>query len=194
MGLEILFAYKGMKDFARYMSSQNMATQAVDIVGSADDPDLETTGTAQCIVDGTFVASLAAAALVDLSDAAVALPIEYPLANRADGPQPLAGKVVADNGQFYLLITTNALGDNSGTFVRWAHDSLTAEDDAAPTLKVPYYSPDELTIGLLLYDNDDAAGDLTIGTTNLDADADATFYQLIGPNLLPHIDNFEKPV
>jgi hypothetical protein len=189
--LETLFSHKAGRDFARYMSSQNMATQAVDIVGSADDPDLQTTGTAQCIVDGTFVASLTAAALVDLSDADVALPIQYPLANRSDGPQPLAGKVIADNGQFYLLITTNATGGDAGTFVRWAHNSLTAADDVAPTLKIPYYSPDELTIAILLFDNDDASGNLTIGTTNLDYDADATFYQLVGPSLLPAVDMWE---
>jgi hypothetical protein len=178
-----------MQDFARYLTSQNNATQAVDVVGSADDVDLETTGGAQCVVDGALVTALSGAALIDCSLAAVALPIEYPLANRADGPQPLAGKIVADNGQFYILITTKAAGGNSGTFLRWAHDSLTAADNVAPSLKVPYYSPDELTIGLLLYDNDSVGGAFTIGTTAWDYDVDATFYQLIGPTLLPHYDN-----
>ena len=192
MGLETLFAYKGMKDFARYMSSQNMATQAVAAKGAGTNPHFQSTGTAQCIVDGTFVASLTAITTLDMSDAAVALPLQYPLVHRADGPQPLAGKVIADNGQFYILVTTKAAGGDSASYARWAHDNKTAEDDAAPTLKVPYYGPDELTIGLILYDNDGTSGAFTIGTTNV-VGADDTYYQLIGPNLLPHIDNFEKP-
>jgi len=191
MGIETLFGYRAMKDFARYMSSQNMATQAIVVKGSADNVAFASTGTAQCIVDGAFVASLTAITTLDLSDAAVALPILPPLARRVDGPQPLAGKVVADNGRFYLLITTKAAGGDSASYCRWAHDSLTAEDAAAATLRVPYYGPDELTIALVAYSNDALTAAYTVGASLLDHDADATIYQLIGPSLLPHVENMD---
>jgi hypothetical protein len=142
------------------------------------------TGTAQAVIDGAFVASLAAQTSIDMSDAAIAEPIiQFP-----GEPVALAGKVVADNGQFYLLFTTEADGT---PHIYWAHDDITAEDNAAPTLKIPYYSPDELTIALLLWDNDALSGDLTIGTSNLDT-ADDTFYVLTGPSLLPHLDNIDR--
>jgi hypothetical protein len=172
-----------MKDIMNYMSSNNVATQVVDQKsGDNAGPDLMTTGTAQCIVNGAFVASLADAATIDLSEDDVALD-----ATRQEGGAALAGLILADNAQLYMLITTNAAGDNDGTFVRAAGYHV----DDVPTLKIPYYNVDELTIGILLFDNNAGTRAHTIGTTNL-YDADCTFYQLIGPNLLPHVDNFDK--
>ena len=183
MPISDLYNYRPMKDFADYMSSQNMATQAFGVDGGADNKDLDADGGAPCVVNGAFVAALAAMGNIDMSDEAVAEPIAQ------FGSVALAGKVVADNGQFYLLLTTEADGT---PHVYWAHNSVTAEDDAAPTLKIPYYDPDELTIGICKYDNDSVAGAFTIGTTAFDHDADAVFYQLIGPSLLPHLDNMDK--
>jgi hypothetical protein len=172
-----------MKDIMNYMSSNNVATQVVDQKDSNNaGPNLMTTGTAQCVVNGAFVASLAAAADIDLSDDAVALDATTP-----EGGLALAGRALVDQSQLYMLITTNAAGDNDGTFVRAAGYDV----DSSPTLKIPYYNVDELTIGLLLFINNAGTRTHTIGTTNL-YDADCTFYQLIGPNLLPHVDNFDK--
>ena len=190
MGIETLYSHRHVRDFARYMTSQNNATQAVAAKGAGTNPHFQSTGGAQCIIDGTLVTALTAITTLDMSNAAVALPIEYPLANRADGPQPLAGKVVADDGQFYLLVTSGVDGGDGDSYAYWAHDNLTAEDDAAPTLAVPYYSPAQLTIGLILYDNDGTSGAFTIGTTNVVANDD-TYYQLIGPNLLPAPTNWK---
>ncbi|MHC4643813.1 MAG: hypothetical protein ACYS32_19395 [Planctomycetota bacterium] len=166
-----------------------MATQAVAAKNAGSDPDFKTTGTAQCVVAGTFVASLAAQATIDMSDADVAEPLDARLSGSNGLASALAGKIVADNGQFYLLVTT----ESDGTpHVYWAHSNVTAEDDAAPTLKVPYYpAATELAIGLILYDNDGTAGAFTIGTTNVVA-ADDTYYQLTGPSLIPHVDFWDK--
>jgi hypothetical protein len=184
MGIETLFSHKAMRDLALYAASNNMATQAVAIKSSGASPDFKTTGTAQCVVGGTFVASLSAQATIDMSDADVAEPLAGGL-----GVSALAGKVVADNGQFYLLFTT----ESDGTpHVYWAHNSATAADDVAPTLKVPYYpAATELAIALCLWDNDALSGNLTVGTSNLDT-ADDTFYQLTGPSLVPHVDNWDQ--
>jgi len=187
MGIETLFSHKAMRDLARYLSSHNSATQAGDIKSDGG-TDYKTTGTAQCVVDGAFVASLAAQATIDLTSADVCAPLAGNIDGNTGAPSPLTGKVVADNGQFYMLLTTEADGT---PHVYWAHDNLVAEDDAAPTLKIPYYSPDELTIALCLYDNDDLGAAMTIGTSIVSVDDD-TWYQLIGPSLLPHVDNFDK--
>jgi hypothetical protein len=186
MGIETLFNYRPTRDLLRYLSSQNTATQAVRVKSAADNVAFDSLGAAQCVVDGTFVVALAAQSTIDMSDEAVAMPITQ---FNAEFDYPLAGKVVADNGQFYLLFTTEADGT---PHVYWAHDALVAEDNAAPTLKIPYYSPDELTIGICKYDNDSVGGAFTIGTTAFDHDADAVFYQLIGPSLLPHVENIDR--
>ena len=188
MGIETLFSHKAMRDLARYLSSSNSASQAVAAKAAGSDPDFKTTGTAQAVIDGAFVASLTAQATIDMSDAAVAEPLAGNITGNTGAPSPLAAKIVADNGQFYLLVTSEADGT---PHVYWAHTNLVAADDVAPTLKVPYYSPDECVIGLILYDNDGTAGAFTIGTTNVVA-ADDTYYQLIGPSLLPHVDNWDK--
>jgi hypothetical protein len=184
MGIETLFNYRPTKDLLRYLSSQNMADQTVAIHTSGSSPLMKWTGTAQAVVAGTFVASLAAQTSIDMSDAAIAMPIT----NFPGEDVALAGKVVADNGRFYLLFTTEADGT---PHIYWAHDDLVAEDAGAPTLKIPYYSPDELTIALLLWSNDALTGDLTIGSSNLDT-ADDTFYVLTGPSLLPDIENIDR--
>jgi hypothetical protein len=183
MGIQKLFSHKAMRDFSRYMASFNTATQALAAKTAGSDPDLKTTGTGACVVDGAFVASLAAQATIDLSSTTVCHALVSPLTAGA-----LAGKVIADNGQFYLLVTTEADGT---PHVYWAHNSATAADDVAPTWKCPYYSPDQLSIGVFKYDNDAAAGNHTIGTTNIAA-ADDDYYQLIGPSILPHLDNMDK--
>ena len=188
MGIETLFSHKAMRDLARYLSSSNSSSQVAAIKTAGSDPDFKFTGTAQCVVDGAFVASLTAAATIDMSDAAVAEPLAGNITGTTGAPSPLAAKSVADNGQFYLLFTVEADGT---PHVYWAHNNLTAADDVAPTLKIPYYSPDELTIALCLWDNDAVAGALVIGTTSLET-ADDTFYQLLGPSLLPHVDNWDK--
>jgi hypothetical protein len=50
-----------------------------------------------------------------------------------------------------------------------------------------------LTIALIAYSNDALTAAFTFGTSVFDHDADATIYQLIGPSLLPHVDNMEQP-
>jgi hypothetical protein len=184
MSYESLFSHRSMKDIMNYMSSNNVATQVVDQKGGDNaDPDFMTTGTAQCIVNGAFVASLADAATIDMSDDAVALD-----ATTREGGLALAGRSLADTEELWLLFTTNAAGDTDGTFVRAASAVGVA---VTPTLKIPFYNVDELTIGLCLFDNNGGTRAHIFGTTNL-YDADCTFYQLIGPNLLPHVDNFDK--
>lgn len=187
MSLETLFSHKAMRNLARYMSSNNVATQTCN-AKSDGGTDYKWTGTAQCVVDGTFVASLAAAATISLSAAATTIALSNKLEG-ANGSESLhAGKVIADNGQFYQLLTAQADGTPK---VYWAHDNVTAEDDAAPTLKIPYYSPDELPVGIVLMDNDDLGAAMTIGTSILSVDDD-TWYQLIGPALMPHIDFWDQ--
>ncbi len=178
-----LWDHRSMKDLVDYLSSFNAATQAV-AAKEADNtgPDFKTTGTAQCVVNGAFVASLGACATIDMSDEAVAMP-----QTTKEGAADLAGRIMPDNSQFYLLITTNATGGLAGTFARLAGYHV----DSAPTLKIPYYPPTELCIGLILYDNNVNNAIFTIGTTNT-RDADDTYTQLTGPNLLPHIDNWDS--
>lgn len=172
-----LFNYRPTKDLADYLSSYNAATQALANKSTGADPDLKTTGTAQCVVNGAYVASLTAQATIDLSDSAVA---EADLAGLA-----LAGRSMADNAQFYLLVTT----ESDGT----PHVYLASNvaDDVAPTLKIPYYGPAELCIALDLWDNDALGVAAVIGTA-VKTDADDTFTQLTGPNLLPHVDNWDR--
>jgi len=187
MSLETLFSHKAMRNLARYMSSNNVATQACDLKSDGG-TDYKTTGTAQCVVDGAFVASLAAQATISLASATVCHELAANIEGGNQARSPLTGKVIADNGQFYMLVCTEADGT---PHVYWAHDNLTAEDDAAPTLKIPYYSPDQLPIGLVLYDNDDLGAAMTIGTSITSADDD-TWYQLIGPALMPHVDYWDQ--
>ena len=171
-----LFDNRATKDLMDYMSSCNVASQTCDIESDGG-TDFKWTGTAQCVVNGTFVASLTAAANIDLADSDVAM---------AD-PRgvELAGYITPDNEQVYYLITTEADGT---PHVYLASDRA---DDEEPTLKIPYYSPDELAIGLVLYDNDDLGAALTLGTSILSVDDD-TWYQLIGPTILPHVDNMDQ--
>jgi hypothetical protein len=187
MGIESLFSHKAMRLLSRYAASNNVATQACNIKSDGG-TDYKWTGTAQCVVDGAFVASLAAAATVSLDSATVCAALSNKLEGTSGKESPLTGKVIADNGQFYMLLTTEADGT---PHVYWAHDNVTAEDNAAPTLKVPFYNPDELAIGLVLYDNDDLGAAMTIGTSIVSVDDD-TWYQLIGPSLMPHVDFFDQ--
>jgi len=187
MSLETLFSHRAMRNLARYMSSNNVATQACDLKSDGG-TDYKWTGTAQCVVDGTFVASLTAAATISLAAVATTIPLSGKVGGSGGNASPLVGKVVADNGQFFMLVTAQADGTPK---VYWAHDNVTAEDDAAPTLKVPYYSPDELPVGLVLYDNDDLGAAMTIGTSITSADDD-TWYQLVGPALMPHVDYWDQ--
>jgi hypothetical protein len=176
MSYETLFSHRSMKDIMNYMSSQNIASQGCDLESDGG-TDFAVTGTAQCVVNGTFVASLAASANVDLGDEDTCPPSLLGV--------ELAGYITPDNEQVYYLITVEADGT--------PHVYLASNraDDTAPTLKIPYYSPDELAIGLVLYDNNDLGAALTLGTSILSVDDD-TWYQLIGPSILPHVDNFDK--
>lgn len=176
--LSPLFNYRPMKDLANYLSSYNNSTQAVALKTAGSDPDIKTTGTGQCVVSGVHVASLTVQATIDLSEADVSEP-GHPV------PIALAGRIFADNEQWYTLITTDADGTPH------VYLASNVADDVAPTLKIPYYRPVELCIGLFLYDNDAVGGALTWGTTNLEG-ADDTFTQLVGPNLLPHPDNWDQ--
>jgi hypothetical protein len=191
MGIETLFSHKAMRNLARYASSRNEATQAVAAKGAGSDADFKTTGTAQCVIDGTFVASLSACATIDMASTTICRDISGKVPGNNGNSSVLGGKIVADDGQFYLMITTNATGGLTGTFAYWAHNNHVAEDDAAPTLKIPYYSPDELPIGLILYDNNGLGTDMTFGTSFIQA-ADDTYYQLIGPALMPHVDHWDQ--
>ncbi len=173
-----LFNYRPMKDLVNYLSSYNNATQALANKSTGADPDLKTTGTAQGVVNGVHIASLPANATIDLSDGAVAVP--DPLLGTA-----LAGMVMADNAQFYLLVAMNIDGDAK------VYLASNIADNVAPDLKIPAYDPQFLCVGLDLWDNDALGAAATIGTS-VKTDADDTFTQLVGPNLLPHIDLWDK--
>jgi hypothetical protein len=165
------------------MSSQNVASQTLaQKSGDNAGADIKTTGTGVCVVNGTYVASLGAAATIDLSDAAVAIQ-----ASAIEGALPLAGRTLPDNTQLWMLITTTAVGGIAGTFVRAAGQHA----DSVATLKIPYYPPTELCIGLWDFDADEGNRPHIIGTTNL-YDGDCNFHQLVGPNLLPHLDNWDR--
>ncbi len=172
-----LFNYRPMKDLANYLSSYVNATSILANKATGAGPDLETTGTPQAIVNGVHVAALAAEVTIDLSDAAVALP------DPIDGTA-LAGLSVADDDQFYLLVVSDAAGLH---YVYLA----SAPDDPADTLKIPAYNPLYVCVGLVLIDNRDGSAAMVIGTTN-QVDADSTFTQLVGPNLLPHIEKWDQ--
>ena len=140
MSFAELWNHRSMKDLVDYLSSFNAATQAVDAKGANNtNPDYATTGTAQCVVNGTYVASLGAAATIDMSDSAVAKD-----ATVKEGGLALAGRAFPDNSQFYMLFTTTAVGGLAGTFARLAGYHV----DSAPTLKIPYYPATELCIVL----------------------------------------------
>jgi hypothetical protein len=177
MGYESLFSHRSMKDIMNYMSSQNIATQGCD-AESDGGTDFATAGGAQCVVNGTFVASLTAATNIDLGDADTCPPSLLGV--------DLAGYVTPDNEIVYYLITVEADG-TAHVYLASNRPAITVQ----PTLKIPYYSPDELAIGLVLYDNNDLNATLTLGTDILSVDDD-TWYQLIGPSILPHVDNFDK--
>jgi hypothetical protein len=178
-----LFSHRSMKDIMDYMSSQNIATQAVDGKETNDvGPDFKTTGGGQCVVNGTFVAALTAATTINMSDEAVAIP-----QTAKEGGLALAGRTFTDDAQCYMLVTTIAAGGDAGTYVRLAGYHI----DDVPTLKMPYYPPTELCIGLILFDNNGLGNVHVMGTENL-LDADLGYTQLVGPNLLPHIDNWDS--
>lgn len=181
MSYSTLFNYRPTKDIIDYLSSYNMATQAVAAKAAGSSAHFKTTGTGQCVVNGAFVASLAVQATIDMSDAAVALPLANPTS-------VLAGKVVADNGRFMLAVLSAADGS---PYVVWAHDDPVAEDAGDPTFKMPYYDPSLLVIGIILYSNDANTAAFTVGTTSVEA-ADDTYYQITGANILPHVDNIDK--
>lgn len=165
------FNYKMMKDFSAYMLSINHATQAVAEKTAGSDPDLKTTGTALCTINGEIIESLPAAATIDLSDSAVC---------------DVAGESIPNLYEQYWLV----VADEDGACLVLAASEVTLTSTGA-TLKIPYYDATTyVAIGLVKYVNDSGSG-FTIGTTNLD-DTDCNITQLTCVPIVPHTDNLDK--
>jgi hypothetical protein len=173
-----LFNYRPMKDLANYMSSYNNATAAVLNENTGAGPDLTNTAGQQCIVNGVHVAALAQKALINLSDPAVSMP--DPKLGTA-----LAGKSIAQNDQFYLLVTADADGECYVWLASKVDDPV-----AAAHLKIPAYNPQQLCISLIKVDQQ-TLNPMVFGTGVM-TDGDCGFVDLVGPNLLPHIDLWDK--
>jgi hypothetical protein len=169
-----------MKDLANYLSSYNNATQAVALHTSGSSPLIKWTGTAQAIVNGVHVANLAAQTSIDMSDDAIAMD------DPKDGT-PLAGRIFADEDEFWFLVTTEADGT---PHVYLASVPVVLADTPA-ILKIPAYAPTELCIAYASYKNNALTTSLTWGGGNL-YDADDEWTQLVGPNLLPHPELWDK--
>jgi hypothetical protein len=166
------FNYKMMKDFSAYMLSINHATQAVAAKSAGSDPDLKTTGTALCMVNGELIESLTACATIDLSDVAVC---------------DQAGEVIGDGYEQYWLVVAKG---SDGTCLVLGASEITLTSSGAE-LKIPYYDPTVyVPIGLVKYVND-SGSDFTIGTTNVDG-TDAQITQLTMLPIVPHTDNLDK--
>lgn len=95
------FSYKAMRDLLKYaVLTQNLATQALAIDGSAAE-DIQTTGGAACWINGVSIAALAADAVHDIS-------AELPYAAWAASTSYTTGgalsEVVARSGAHYACI------------------------------------------------------------------------------------------
>lgn len=161
-----LFSHRAMKDLAAYLTTYNLDTQAVAF--AAADP--ATTGTKQCMINGTFIPSLTAEADADWSSILEADLVEG----------DAKGFVMANLYSQYLAVFANADGrlriDLAGEYAL----------DAAVELKIPHFDPTEwCCIATVLVD---AGGAVTLGTT--DISGIVTITQVLGP-ILPHPDNMD---
>lgn len=162
------FNYRAMKEFSKYALTVNMESQVLAEKAAGTNPHLATTGGKSAMINGTFVASLAAQATIDLSSSTVC---------------DCAGETVADGSDVWLLVLQKADGT---PYVMKASNI-----EASAALKVPYYDPSiYVPIGLVNYIND-SGSNYVIGTTNIDGD-DCVIYQIFGMPLVPHSDNILK--
>ncbi len=165
------FTKKAAQDLAAYMSSYNMETQAVTFLDDADDNDMESTGTNPCMINGVFIPALAADALLEIA---------------VDPTGNAAGATIEDDGGRWFIV----LADEDGVLSLW-----TAGDEgaiSAAVLKIPAFDPSlYCAVALVVYDNDNASAQVTVGAAACDWNTDGTFYQLTGP-VFPHPDNFDE--
>jgi hypothetical protein len=166
------FTKKSAQDLAAYMTSYNMESQVVSYVDDADDNDLQTTGTKPCMINGVFIPSLTADASMIVAD---------------DTTGNAAGTTIADDFERWFIV----LADADGTLSLW-----TAGDAAAiggnAVLKIPAFDPSTyVALAVILYANDNASAEVTVGAAACDWNTDGTFYQLTGP-VFPHPDNFDE--
>ncbi len=171
------FSHMATKTWIDYMTSFNYATQTLAAHNGDTTPDLKHAGGGKAIVAGTLVASLPAETLIDMSDP------DYARADRL--AISLAGRLIPDNSQFVVLVTAEEDG------VGHAYLASTLEDDDAPgdRIVIPRYVPTELCIGLMYYDVDTLGTRFTVGTSII-MNANDTYVQLVGPNLLPDISQW----
>lgn len=159
------FTKKAAQDLAAYMTSYNMESQAVAIDG-VNAENIQSTGTAPCMINGVFIPSLAADAELDIS---------------ADTVGDAVGATVASGSSRYFLVLAKA----DGTLSVWlAGDAAT---DGSEVLKIPAFDPSTYCAVAILHVNSNTAFVLgTTALTGLD-----TYYQLTGP-VFPHADNIDE--
>ena len=162
------FDKKALKQLAGYLTSYNMGTSQAVAFAAADPA---TTGTYPIMIDGVIIPALTAEADADWSDQDTAATI-------------VAGDALAtalENGySVYMTIFARSTGllriDLAGTVAL----------DAAVALKINQWDSSvwaPIAIALV-----DAAGSVTLGTTNINAITTVT--NLLG-SVLPHPDNLE---
>ena len=110
------FSYNGMRQFASYLMTQNLATQALAIDATAQ--DIQTTGGAAAILNGVNIAALAADAAYDVS---AELPYAAWVTATAYTTGGILSEVVARSGQHYVCILahTSAAADEPEVGANW---------------------------------------------------------------------------
>jgi hypothetical protein len=160
------FNQAAQRYLAKYLTTYNMATQALAIDG-VNAENIQTTGLAPVMLNGVLIPALPADAELDVSEDAVG---------------DAVGTVVADGGGAYFLVLAKA----DGTLSVWKAGTPAALA-ANIALKIPAYDPTTyVAIGLIKVLPSGEA--FTLCTTALTTIG--SYIQLVGP-VLPHPDNLE---
>jgi hypothetical protein len=163
------FDKRAMKELAGYLSSQNYESQTIAYLDDGDDNDIKSTGTGTAMVNGVFIPSLPADAVLVIADQLT-----------GDGPDI----EVADSFEMNYLVLATA----GGVLSTWQAGVQAAT--GASVVKFPKFDTSlYVAVGHILWDNDDATAAGNLGDAAADLATDGTFYQLLGATL-PHPDNF----
>lgn len=155
----------GQKEIIDFLSTYNMATQAIAIDSTAQ--DIQSTGLAPVVIDGVLIPALPADAALDVS---------------ADAVGDAAGTIIADGSEQYFAVLAKA----DGTLSVWVAGSAATTGSAV--CQIPDFDPATFVcVGLMLVDASGAA--FTIGTTALTSRV--SFYQMIGP-VFPYPSNIDN--
>ena len=159
----------GQKEVMAYLSTYNMATQAVAVDGT-NIYNVQTTGGGACSINGVLIPALAA-------DAELLLATEETNCDILD-------LTLADDYEMWFAFFVTAAGTLS---VKQASAAAAISGSlTAPTIgpTIPYFDPATYCcVALALYSNDAASATVTFGTVagGTDWGTDGQFVQMIGP-------------